>query len=57
MILTTPTGGVSIDNLANLTISDEQPVEVKTETTGAYSIDTTKAKDKGSKGFSPSKDP
>ncbi|TVY86282.1 Multicopy suppressor of sporulation protein, partial [Lachnellula willkommii] len=47
-------GGVPIANLANLTISDEQAVDVKSEASGAYSIDTTK--DNDSKGFSPSKE-
>ncbi|TVY53183.1 Multicopy suppressor of sporulation protein msa1 [Lachnellula cervina] len=48
------TGGVPIANLANLTISDEQAVDVKSEASGTYSIDTTK--DNDSKGFSPSKE-
>ena len=52
--LTAYVGGVPISNLANLTISDEQAVDVKSEASGTYSIDTTK--DIDSKGFSPSKE-
>lgn len=51
--LTLFVGGAPIEELINLSIDDDEAVDVKSETSGAYSMDSTKS----SKSFSPSNEP